>query len=324
MKHLYIGDPHIQVKNLDESNKLMLFIHQTILSQKPSRVVILGDLLHTHSLIRAEVLDFWDHWLDTLSDSAELIVLVGNHDQVGDFNSDINSLQVFNRIEKDTLQIVQEPLLSGPFAYVSYHHDQKEFVEASNDLANKGAKVLVCHQTFHGAKFDNGMFAPDGIDPTSLQFDQIICGHIHTTAEFGNVFLPGTPKWDSASDANKEKGIWMIDHDETTGAILNKTFISTSHVCTPIVSLSWKEGETIPTFPENAKVSIELVGSSTWITKQKSTLKGKVNITTKITDKKERSDRSNGGTFEKFINDHFVTKTNKQELMNKMKEYGLV
>lgn len=325
MKCLYVGDPHIKPNNIDEADRLMDFVNDLALSKKVDRITILGDLMHTHAVVRLEVLEFWDQWLDTLSEVQDLVVLVGNHDQSGNFSSDNNSLRVFQRMKKKTLHIVEYPKVIGSFGYISYIHDRDKFVEIANNLIdNYGAKIIICHQTFDGAKYESGIYAPDGINPDLIKAPLIISGHIHSRQAFGKVIFPGTPKWDSASDANEQKGVWIFEHDDLTGAILNTEFFSTENVVTPIIRLTWKEGEEMPTFPENAKTAIELVGSSSWIDKQKPLLKGKASISTKITDRVTAETRKTGTNFEDFIKNLYSTSMNKEHLLKWMKEMGLV
>lgn len=335
MKILRIGDPHIKVSNLEEAENLFHFINDKILELQPNRVEILGDLFHTHAVLRLEVLEFWDSWLDVLltHDQIEFYILVGNHDMTGDYNSETHALVIFRHIAKNhkNLKIVQYPRVEGPFAYISYMHDAEEFIDIANHMANQyDAKVLVCHQTIKGAKYENGFYAPDGIDATKLNYELIISGHVHSRQRFRTdkgqvVIYPGTAKWDTVSDANEEKGLWLVEHDDTTGAIISEEFITTENVVTPIYNIVMKEGEDIE-LPKNtkAKINLELIGSSKWINKKKASLKGLYNITTRITDKIKREDRQTGKSFEDYVKNIYVTKTDKDRLIRWMKENKLV
>lgn len=328
MKILRVGDPHVKVTNIDESDALMNFVNDMALQHRPDRIELLGDLFHNHAVIRLEVLEFWKQWLDTLSEAQELVVLVGNHDQSGDYNSHDNALSIFQKLRKKNLVIVEYPQVRGVFGYLPYIHDKQKFIEATDALVEQGAKTIVCHATFDGSKFDNGMYAPDGVDPTRIASKLIISGHIHALQRYKTiagqeVIYPGTARWDSLSDANQTKGIWLFEHD-ADGKIVSEQMIDTSHICQPIISLVWKEGEEAPTVKENSRTTIELVGSSEWISKQKTKLKGKVGIKSKITDKKNSENRSAGGSLHEFMDKLFVTSMNKESLLTKAKEWGIV
>lgn len=325
MKILRVGDPHIRPNNIQEANQLMEFICNIVKNAKVDRLEILGDLFHTHAVVRLEVLEFWDKWLQRFSDIVETVVLVGNHDMGGDYHSDSHALTVFKRIKNEKLKIIDKPTAIGVFGYLPYTHDGAVFVESARRLNGEGSKVLVCHATFSGSQFDNGFYAPEGINPDDIPFEKIISGHIHKEQIIagGKVDYPGTAKWDSASDANERKGVWLYEH-AVDGTVLNRDMISTEKVVTPIVSFKWVEGEEAPVIPEGAKASVELIGSSDWITKQKSKLKGKVSISSKFTDKKEKAERKAGNSLENFLNNLYVPTMNRDSLLAFAKEIGIV
>lgn len=329
MKTLYIGDPHIKVSNLDEAEKLMHFAQDLALKEKVDRIILLGDLFHTHAVLRLEVLEFWDAWLDIFSELCETFVLVGNHDQTGDYNLHTNALSVFKHLQRKNrnLKIVENPQRHGLFAFMPYYHDRDEFIRVANTMALEGAKVLVCHQTFSGSTFENGFYAPEGIDPDKLNHDLVISGHIHKRQRFGKVIYPGTAKWDTASDANEPKGLWLVHHWDETGVITDESFVDTSQVVTPIISLEWKEGDMKPAaliVPGHAKISVELIGSSNWVNQQKTDLKSQFSIKTRITDKTKPENRKAGVNLEDFISNLFVSTMDKSALLNFAKELGLV
>lgn len=330
MKVLRIGDPHAKVTNLAEMEKLMGFVLLMATTHAVNRIEILGDLFHNHFQIRLEVLEFWDKWLDQLSDliGVEVVVLVGNHDQSGDYKAGGHALSVFKRNKKPNLYIVDKELQLGPFGYLPYIHSSDEFLGRARKLYDAGARTLVSHTTYSGSKYESGMYAPDGIDPELLPFDTLITGHIHSRQRFStpsgkSVIMPGTSRWDTASDANEPKGLWLVEHDGSTGKIVAEQFLDTSNVVTPIVSVTLREGDAIPTFPTNARVAVDLIGSSAWVTKMKSQLKG-YSVSTQITDKKSAVERSAGKNLEDFVTNLYVSTMDRQVLLKYMKEMGLV
>jgi predicted phosphodiesterase len=320
---LYVGDPHVKVSNLEESEALLQFVLKSAVDNKVDRIVLLGDLLHTHAVIRLEVLLFWKKWLIKLSSlEISIVALVGNHDQTGDYGSSAHALEVFKDLQVKNLTIVDQPYLVGTMAFLPYIHHEEKFLEAANALAAHGAKTLVCHQTFSGSKFDNGMYAPDGFDPDKLNFELIISGHIHSQQRFGKVIYPGTATWQTTSDANKEKGLWLVDHAED-GSIVSDRYLDTSTVVQPIYEISWKQGDEKPEIP-TGRVSIELIGTSNWINQEKTQFKGKISFKSKITDKAQARVRQSGTSLADFTTSIFVTTFSKEELLAAMKEYELV
>lgn len=325
IKVLYLGDPHVTISNIDESDRLMDFVIDQCIANKPDRLVILGDLFHTFSLVRTEVIDFWMEWLETFSDLQETVVLVGNHDMANSGNDTYNSnaLNAFKFMKRKNLKIISNAQLLPPFAYVPYIHNKTDFVTIANAHAEMGAKTLVCHEDINGCQYENGFYAPDGVDPDLLNFDLIIGGHIHKRQRFGKVILPGTARWMTTSDANEEKGLWLVTHKDD-GSIEKESFIDTSSVCTPIIGLEWKEGEEMPKIPENSKVNIELVGSSDWITVQKAQLKGRVSIKTRITDKAKSREGLATFNLEDFTKKVYNGETGLNEVLSVMKEIGII
>ena len=328
-KVLYVGDPHFKHTQKDEMERLMDFVYVAAWDNKVERIVILGDLNDSHGILRTDNQIFWENWLNGLSENQELVVLVGNHDMKNQGNDDEkeNSLSIYNLIHsRMRFSIIQSPVCSGLFGYMPYIHDKKRFVEEANKLATHGAKVLVCHGEFDGAAYDNGYYIPDGIKQEDLNFDLIISGHIHSRASIGKVRYPGTARWMTASDANKEKGIWLVEHDDKTGAIISEQFLDTSHVCIPIYAYQFREGEIEPVIPQGSRSSVELIGSSEWVSKKKVKFKGLASVSSKITDKAKTANRKTGNNLEHFINKVFepVQGIKKERMVEFMRELGVL
>lgn len=259
MKVLYVGDPHIKPECLDEGKELIYFITKTVKKEGVDHVVFLGDLFHTHSIIHLSVLGFWKwafEWLAEQLPDAEVWALVGNHDMSGKFGDYNHSLMLFH----EYANIVDEPR-DAPWGalMLPYNPDPEDFVEHANDCKGDN-KILICHQTFLGSKYENGIYAKDGVDPNLLNFDEIISGHIHTPQKFGKVWYPGSPRWQTIADANVERAIWLTDHD--------KVYFSfpTSSVCKPIYSFIEREGcERIEIPSSNASIIVDVIGSEKYV-----------------------------------------------------------
>lgn len=334
MKILRVGDPHVKPNNIKESEALMDFVLLKAVELKVDRLEILGDLFDTHSIVRLEVLEFWDDWLLRLSiEDFKTIVLVGNHDLTGSYDSTYSALSVFRFIEDQQkrwdkgIKIVHEPYLDGLYGYLPYIHDNEKFVEEANKLAAQGATVLVSHPNYEGAVYDNGSALSGGVPDNRLdpRFLHLIGGHIHTELELGRIWYMGNPRWLTKSCANKKKGIWFVTHDDLTGARLTREFISTESVCMPIVSLVWKEGEDKPEIPKDSNTNIELIGSSDWVTKQKIDLKGLVSISSKITDTKKSKERKSGKNLHEFLSQYYKAEPEKRaKLLKYLGDLNLV
>jgi DNA repair exonuclease SbcCD nuclease subunit len=263
-----------------ESFMLMRFVLETAKSNKVDRVEFLGDLFHTHAVLRLEVVQFWDNIFKKFnSEGIKVIALAGNHDMKGDYNSKTTALDVFvNKYENIT--IVNKPLELDGFLYVPYQHSQSEF---EGVCLQSNCHTLVCHQTFDGAQNDNGTPARDGFGVKDLPFNHIISGHLHSSHSTGKVFYPGTAKWDTLSDANKDKGIFLFDHKNNGDFTFN--FISTEDICIPIKVYEFIEGDPIPEIPEKSKVYVTLTGKFSWISRIKKEFPAHVKIKPIPTDR---------------------------------------
>jgi DNA repair exonuclease SbcCD nuclease subunit len=271
----------------------MDFAIESAIEYKCDTIEFLGDLFHTHAIMRIEVVDFWQKVFEKIEiENIDCRVLVGNHDQPGskEKEQEMNALNIFEDNIGDSFRtIINKPMIIDNIAYIPYMSDKQDFIHAAKILYEQGAtKLLVAHQTFTGAVYENGFYAPDGIDPAEVPQEKIISGHIHKNQEIGKCLYPGTPKWDTMSDANEDKGIWIFEHEED-GSYGNNGFIPTCDVVTPIYKHVMNEGDPEPEFVENAKNYLELVGKSAWITKIKKKYKGKVNIKARPTDRKKSS-----------------------------------
>ena len=149
MRVLRCGDPHITVRNMEDAQNLLAFIYKLAVDQKVDQVEFLGDLMHTHAVIRVEVLEFWRVTLHALADKFNVIALVGNHDQPGSKEKEqvMNALNVFKGIEG--VSIINKPMILNQIAYIPYMSDKDAFIQAAATLYASGAtKLLIAHQNF--------------------------------------------------------------------------------------------------------------------------------------------------------------------------------
>jgi DNA repair exonuclease SbcCD nuclease subunit len=283
MKIIFIGDPHAQPNNLSDLEKVFSLVEKTQKKFQAEALVVGGDLFHTHAVIRLEVVNFWQKTILKMSDLFnKVILLVGNHDQIGDKQREgqISSLDTL-KMGIENVMIIDKPQNYKEFGFMPYFSDNEEFVEEANKLADLGAKKLFCHQTFDGSEFENGFYAPHGVDQNRLNFTHVISGHIHKCQTIGKVFYPGTPKWDTLSDANEAKGIWTFDGDKWN-------FVDSSLALEPIRTYKVTPDTDLSSLKLGSKTFVELEGPSTWIGQTSKKLKGKCKIIARPTDSSER------------------------------------
>jgi DNA repair exonuclease SbcCD nuclease subunit len=285
---------------MKESTALISFVIDKAKEFDVDCVEILGDLFDTHSVIRSEVLDFWDMAFKILEmEGISTRVMIGNHDQIGDKEREqsLNALNVFCNKYKFVNILNTTQVING-IIYIPHTSDPELFLKRTQ----MGGKLLIAHQTFIGAEYESGFPAEDGIDIDSVPQEAIISGHIHKSQQIGKVFYPGAPRWLKSTDADTDKGIWLFEHNKENPAIYIKEFISTREVVTPIIKIVFKEGDEEPTLPDNAKVALELIGESSWIAKMRKKYKGKASIRAVPSDRKASSvDKSKLVDIEQFL-----------------------
>lgn len=262
MKVLYVGDPHARPDCLDEMRKLVDFICDVAKRNEVDAIVLLGDQFHTHSVIHLSVLAFWRDALAKLCASAPVVyALVGNHDMSGRNGDPNNAMMLFSELN---LVIVDKPMADMGLFLVPYVKEPADFIKIAQQYPNY---VLVCHQTFVGSVYENGYPAKDGIDPNLIPQKHVISGHIHTPQEVGKVWYPGSPRWQTISDANVSRAIWIVEHSKF-GEMKTVGMYSTHKVCRPIELLSDRPDEpaVLPNYP--AEVIVDVFGDPDHVRKR--------------------------------------------------------
>jgi DNA repair exonuclease SbcCD nuclease subunit len=313
MRFLFVGDPHARVSNLDEMRKLIDFLCALENRERFDFIFLAGDLFNDHAVVRLEVAQFWRESLIKLSGAyRQVSVLVGNHDMAGNkqMEKGTNALHLVTK-EISKVELIDRPMTpdgsSPTVAAIPYMSSEEEFLAEASRLHAEGATdLLLCHQTFNGAKYDNGFYAPGGFDLSKVPQKQVISGHIHTAQDFDKCWYPGTPRWENRNDANLEKGVWDV---EINGGAMSRALISTKDAVTPIVEQIIKEGEEPPPLPyENVKLYVELVGTSEWIKKTKEKYRGIASIKCTPKDTKLKfGSQGRGMTLEQYLDGYFDT-----------------
>ncbi len=313
-KTLYIGDPHATVDSLKEMDKLIDFIEDVILAEQPNKVVFLGDQYHTHAVIHLGVMTFWTDAFnqlmtagigrdpEVLIDPPDIYAMVGNHDMSGVSNVRDTSMSA----HVSQIKVLKDARVIDGILYVPYQADNEKFVYICNKYPTK---TVVCHQSFAGAAFDNGFYDPHGIDPNLIVQEQIISGHIHKPQSFGKVWYPGAPRWRTVGDANTQRAIWLVEHDQD-GRIVSKKAFDTSACCRSIHLLEDRPGvpAVIPT--GNVNVIVDIYGPKDHVAVRKAELEGVARVRTfPDTEKVIKVKESDGiaVAFKTFI-DNYKTK----------------
>ncbi len=240
MKVLLVGDPHVVTEELADCERLLDLVEETCSNEDVEAIVFMGDLHHNHAVIALDVMAFWRRRLEQLRRKTGLkpYLIVGNHDRSGDGSNPNHALLAYEGLAYvvDRKMNIIEPrsVNNTPPAAVllGYTGDPDKFHEL---VAGTRGRAILCHETFNGAKFDNGFYAPEGIDPSRYPDFTFISGHIHTPQRVGsNVTYIGAPRWRTVSDAGvKTRALVIVDVGSTSGLSILKLIPTASH-CTPI------------------------------------------------------------------------------------------
>jgi len=183
VRALLVGDVHATPEELEDCQRLIDHVVAVARLRRVGAVVFMGDLYNTHNVMRVEVLAFWRRAFKTLNDAGlDVYVLVGNHDYAGE-GLQIHALMA----HEEQVTVVDRPMVLGHAGVLMlpYFSDRQAFVEACHvEIQLDGRRVeggsVLCHQTFEGSKYENGFYAPDGVEPNLLPQKYVISGHIHT------------------------------------------------------------------------------------------------------------------------------------------------
>lgn len=255
---LFVGDPHVQKTNLEESERLMKWI-VTVAQAHNAQILLAGDLYNDFAVKRVEVEEFWNRHLRAMG---RPIVLTGNHDM----NSDCSSSALTVHRDQCAL-LVDGPMKINDVGFLPFIRDNQVFIKEALGLYQQGVRLIFCHAEFAGSQYENGFYAPHGIDLMEMPSDLLfISGHIHKQQEFGNVWYPGTPRQLTRSDVGQTKGVWIIS--AATG-VLSRNFIPTpENVCVPFKQITiTPDTKEIPGIPESDRVYVDIQGPKEFIDK---------------------------------------------------------
>jgi DNA repair exonuclease SbcCD nuclease subunit len=203
----------------------------------------------------------------------------------------------------EILRVIDRPTVvktcSTPFLMIPYMHDKDAFIKAAQE--HPECPVAFAHQTFEGAKYENGFFAKDAINAELMPQSQVISGHIHSPAVFGKVWYPGSPRWLSLGDANVERHIHLVDFG--TGNVIEIPTMPHLKAIWQVTDTPDGTGETIESLLEGKikardQLTINLQGPASWCEKRRKELTGmrpNIRFRTFLTDTKSATVRESEG-----------------------------
>jgi len=270
---LVIGDLHIHTNNLDEMEILVEKLQSIALETNPDVIVLLGDLLDTMDIIRAQALTLATNLLAVLSKIAPLLILIGNHDVPGPL-SYFSNIHGFNALKLWTgtqrgdvsfpsgsgVQVVDTEVVIFKVRGMSFcalpYIPPGRFQEAlSTNEVWCETKIIFCHQEFTNCDLGSGRISTCK-DEWSSEFPQVVSGHIHKHQRVGpNVLYCGTPRQVSLSE-EPYKTVSLINYDGR----LSERRISTELPPRLHLKISASEVNDVEV-PDVGRIKIEITGT---------------------------------------------------------------
>ena len=237
-KWLLIGDPHAVADELDDCRRLIDGVAETIRVEKPDYVLFMGDQHHNHAIMHIEVMAFWREAFRKLGTiGPPIYALVGNHDMPGDGVSPNHAMLAYEGLPG--IFIVDKPTRVDGLLLLPYRHHNNDF---TNDVLSCDNRVVLCHQTFNGGKYENGFYAQNGCPLEGLRDRWFISGHIHTPQAFENVTYVGAPRWRTLSDVGVNRALVLVELEKNQEPKFLKLF-DTGKWCQKLVHLVDRQEE---------------------------------------------------------------------------------
>lgn len=293
--YFLVGDVHAVKAELDDCQRLVDLISESV--RPTDHLVFLGDLYDNHAVIDLAVQKFWTESLSRLDKLvAHIYILAGNHDmhKSSKMKGSAVSLHVGpKRTVVDGWNLSSLSDADADALFLPFFHKEQDYTNTVINAGYPEGGLLFCHNTFQGAKYENGFYAPDGfrIDPDK-PYD-IISGHIHTTQSISPpergrgtvVWYPGAPRWFTKSDANEKKAIYRIE----VGPLVRSDIrhykvvdtIPTDTHCSPIYHFEDRPSQPLSIVPKpNARYYIDLHGPEEWIKQRRPLYAGWAKVST--------------------------------------------
>lgn len=218
---LLVGDTHFKSSTLAHSKEFCDNIISIATSTSPDFIVLLGDILDSHEIVRTKAYNVACNFIENLSKVSPVFVLIGNHDYTSN-SQFLTEEHCFNPLKKwRNVTIVDKPILrtckSQSFIFCPYTPPGR-FIEALNTMVSDGemwefSDAIFCHQEFLGAQYGMGMVSVIG-DEWQSDYPDVFSGHMHTPHRVGEkINYVGSSQQTKISES-PDKKVWLVSFDE--------------------------------------------------------------------------------------------------------------
>jgi len=214
---LTIGDVHIKVNNIVESEEMIKRLVKLAEERKPDFIVCLGDVLDRHSTIHVQCLMMAEKMTQELSKIAPFFLIVGNHDRPNNSNflTDEHPFNAMKKWENVTIvdNVIEYKIKNKRFIMAAYVPPGR-FDEALQRIENPYENVTCyfAHQEIFNCKM--GAIVSQCGDKWPLENSLLVSGHIHDFDQLQpNMIYTGTPIQHSFGD-NSNKTVSFFTFSE--------------------------------------------------------------------------------------------------------------
>ena len=206
------------------------FIPKVKEQYRPGDILIhCGDVFDNRQSVNLLVLHEGIKLFEELSAIFEggIYVIAGNHDVMRKSSNDVSSLDCLKYIPR--VHILKEPVIAEigntKTLFMPWRTSDIEEREclAENNIST--CHYLFCHTNIRNLRFDNYREVDEGLSITELsKFRRVYSGHIHWGQHRGNVTMVGNPYQMTRSDANNQKGWYILDFESGDETFIENTY----------------------------------------------------------------------------------------------------
>jgi len=244
LRILFFTDLHIPNNTNSTSNadfreclEFFQFVKKEIVENMIDIVIFGGDLFDDPKSITSSVLSFFSDEIATISQLANLILLVGNHDSIDNKIENKQKINLLTYLKHyDRISVIEEPQI------ITIHEEETQLLlvpycknindillDQNSKMISKYKKILFGHFDILDFKYiavnKEGIEKVIGKIPSSkdliekYEFDLSFLGHIHEPCTFGDndeVIFTGSCRNINFGNTTLEKYIYIIDTSDLT------------------------------------------------------------------------------------------------------------
>lgn len=215
-----VGDIHFKHRSLDEGEKYCERLVSIAEEKEPDLIVLLGDILDDHEVIRTQPFNMACDLITSLSEIAPVYLLIGNHDYINN-SQYMSTNHPFNVLKgKDNIEIIDQARLIKiqdlSFIFCPYV-PPGSFMTALKRINKfesviKTVSCVFAHQEFRGCQMGEIKSTMGDVWPAN--YPPVISGHIHEPQVIGtNIYYPGSSRQTNFGES-PDKKVWNVSFEK--------------------------------------------------------------------------------------------------------------